>query len=293
MNRSRSLSFGLLISLCLGACCIVAPVVAQNPARKAPAREDIVTQVLKLLQAKLPETVILRKIAETNTPVEPSTDQLIALKQAGASDVVLNALSNPSAAVSAAAPAAVQTTTTVTPTPPATRGPSTATVRPASQPSGFKERAVHMIVCGGGAVGGYKLGEKLADAQAKRTNLPPAAAKALERKYEIGLALTLCNGGKLLAGTVYSGLSKRDQEARQKEIDAAVIDADSGTRNYAVPDHPDMKGTITTSPEIAEGSNECRTVEDHLAEGDKGDSALVKYCRNPPSTQWSISTGVS
>ena len=133
-----------------------------------------------------------------------------------------------------------------------------------------------MIVCGGGAVGGFKLGEKLADAQAKRLNLSPAAAKVQERKYEIGLALSLCNGGKLLASTIYSGLSKRDQEARQKEIDAAVVDADAGTRNYAVPDHPDMKGTITTSPEVAEGSNECRTVEDHLAEGDKGDSALVK-----------------
>lgn len=304
MNRFRSVSFGLLLSLCLGACYIVAPVVAQNPARKAPVREDIVAQVLKLLQAKLPETVILRKIAETNTPVEPSTDQLIALKQAGASDVVLNALSDPSVAMSAAG----KNTTTVAPAQPATRGPSTTTVttstptpsggrvamtvRPASQPKGFKERAVHMMVCGGGAVGGYKLGEKLADAQAKRMNLSPAAAKALERKYEIGLALTLCNGGKLLANTVYSGLSKRDQEERQKEIDAAVIDADSGTRNYVVPDHPDMKGTITTSPEVAEGNNECRTVEDHLAEGDKGDSALVKYCRTPPSTEWSISTGV-
>jgi hypothetical protein len=310
MNRFLCFSFGLLLLLCLGVRCIVAPVVAQAPTRKAPAKEDIVTQVLKLLQAKLPENVILRKIAETNTPVEPSTDQLIALKQAGASDAVLNALSNPSVAMPAAAP----TTTTVTSTPPATSGPSTTTVttstvitatpqtsgsrptmtvRRASQPSGFKEKAMQMIVCGGGAVGGYKLGEKLADAQAKRMNLPPAAAKALERKYEIGLALALCNGGKLLASTVYSGLSKRDQEARQKEIDAAVIDADSGTRNYAVPDHPDMKGTITTSPEVAEGSNECRTVEDHLAEGDKGDSALVKYCRKPPSTEWSISTGAS
>ena len=288
--------------------------MAQAPTRKASAKEDIVTQVLKLLQAKLPENVILRKIAETNSPVEPSTDQLIALKQAGASDAVLNAIANPSVAKSATAPPAVQTTTTVTPAPPAPSGrgsttvttstivtsaPQTSAIRPtmtvrrSSQPSGFKEKAVQMIVCSGGAVGGFKLGEKLADAQAKRLNLSPAAAKVLERKYEIGLALSLCNGGKLLASTIYSGLSKRDQEARQKEIDAAVVDADAGTRNYAVPDHPDMKGTITTSPEVAEGSNECRTVEDHLAEGDKGDSALVKYCRKPPATEWSISTEAS
>lgn len=310
MDRFRRLSLVLL--LCLDACCIVTPVVAQTSTRKAPAKEDIVTQVLKLLQAKLPENVILRKITETNTPVEASTDQLIALRKAGASDAVLNALSNPSAAVPAAATPEVKTTTTVTPTspatpghntttvttvitaePPASGGRGTMTVRPAAQPSGFKEKAVQMVVCGGGAIGGYKLGEKLADAQAKRMNLPPAAAKALERKYEIGMALTLCKGGKLLANTVYSGLSKRDQESRQKDIDAAVIDTASGTRTYAVPDHPDMKGTITTSPEVAEGSNECRTVEDHLAEGDKGDSALIKYCRTPPSTEWGISTGVS
>lgn len=162
----------------------------------------------------------------------------------------------------------------------------------ANAQTGFKERAMQMIVCGGGSVGGYKLGEKLADAQAKRMNLPPAEAKAMERKYEIGLALALCKGGKLVTGTVYADMSKRDQEARQKEMDAAVADTDSGTRNYAVPDHPDMKGTITTSPEVADGGNECRTVEDHLAEGDKGDSALVKYCRKPPSTQWNVSTGL-
>ena len=68
-------------------------------------KQDIVSQVLKLLQAKLPESVILNKIQTTNTPVDPTTDQLIALKQAGASDAVLAALENPSgAAAPAAAP---------------------------------------------------------------------------------------------------------------------------------------------------------------------------------------------
>ena len=163
MTRFRSLSFALLLPLCIAAPCTVAHVMAQAPTRKASAKEDIVTQVLKLLQAKLPENVILRKIAETNSPVEPSTDQLIALKQAGASDAVLNAIANPSIAKSATAQPAVQTTTTVTPAPPAPSGrgtttvttstivtsaPQTSAIRPtmtvrrASQPSGFKEKAV-------------------------------------------------------------------------------------------------------------------------------------------------------
>ena len=157
---------------------------------------------------------------------------------------------------------------------------------------GFRQRAMAMMVCGGGAVGGYKLGEKLANVQAQRMHLSPAEAKALERKYEIGLAMSLCKGGKLVANTVYANLSKRDQETRQKELDAAVSDEQSGTRDYVVPDHPDMKGTITTQPEVAEVDNECRTVEDHLAEGSQGDSALVQYCRKPPSTQWNVTTGL-
>src|SRR5579875_1254366 len=97
---------------------------------------------------------------------------------------------------------------------------------------GFKQRAMQMIVCGGGAIGGFKLGEKLADQQAARMHLPPAQAAALRRKYELGLALALCKGGKLVAGTVYANLSKRDQEARQKDIESALADEQPGTKNY-------------------------------------------------------------
>jgi hypothetical protein len=156
---------------------------------------------------------------------------------------------------------------------------------------GFKQRAMQIMVCGGSAVGGLKLGQKLADQQAAKMHMSPAQAAALRRKYEIGMAMALCKGGKLVAGTVYANLSKHDQEARQKDIDAALADEQPETRNYVVPDHPDMKGTLTTTAAVTDGDSECRTVEDHLAEGTNGDSALVKYCRKPPSTNWEVSGG--
>ncbi len=257
--------------------------------------------ILKLQNAGLSEDLIVTTINGSAGQYDTSTDAIIALKKAGVSDRVLGAMISRNASRSApAAPSSPPPTRGAprTPSPAMTagglgsQGKTSFTVAEPPPAASFKDKMMRMAVCSGGAVGGFKIGERLADVQAKRLNLSPAQTKALEHKYEIGLALMLCNGGKALAGTVYANLSKKDQEARQKEIDAAVVDADPGVRNYAVPDHPDLKGTITTSPEVAEGDNQCRTVEDHLAEGDRGDSALVKYCRKPPSTEWKPVTGL-
>ena len=156
----------------------------------------------------------------------------------------------------------------------------------------LKKKLFQAAACGGGAIGGYKLGDKLAEFEAQKMKLNASETAAIKRKYEVGMALALCNGGSAIAGTTYAHLSERDKKAREKAIDDAVADASPATRNYALPDHPDMTGTITTDPVVADANNECRTVEDHLAEGSRGDSALVKYCHKPPDGPWDVATGV-
>ncbi len=105
------------------------PLQAQTAAKRKP---DIVEQVIKLLQAKLPESVILKRIQTTNTPVSPTTDQLIALKQAGATDAELAALEDPRsaapAASAAATPAPPPDTAAVPVSPPATVSTTTTTI---------------------------------------------------------------------------------------------------------------------------------------------------------------------
>jgi surface antigen len=146
------------------------------------------------------------------------------------------------------------------------------------------------LACGGGAIGGYKLGQKMAEVESKRLKLSPEATAQETRKFEIGMAMALCGGGTAVEGTIYSKLTERDKKARQKEMDSAVADTAPGEKTYTLPDHPDMHGTITAQPVVAEGNNECRTVEDTLAESGKGDSALVKYCRKPPDGSWQVAT---
>ncbi len=139
----------------------------------------------------------------------------------------------------------------------------------------FGKRLLQIGACAGGAYGGAKLGEKIAEAEAKRLHLSPAEAKKRERAFQIGLGLALCGGGAFIAGSVYSKLSKRGQEARQKEVLAALEDAMPHT--YADPDNPSLTGTATAQPTFVQGNEECRIVQDRLAT----DEALVKYCRTP------------
>lgn len=156
----------------------------------------------------------------------------------------------------------------------------------------FKQKATEMLLCGGGAFAGFKLGEKLADSAAQKMKLPPGLAADQKRKFEIGLAMALCNGGKLVANTTFATLSKKDREARQSDLDAAVASEEPVTKNVALPDHPKMTETITTEATVTDGDRECKVVKDHLAEGDKGDDALVKYCHKPPSGKYALVTGI-
>jgi len=59
-----------------------------KPSNDAPANAE----VLKLLQAGMPESVILNKIRATTDKFDTSADALVALKQAGANDAELNAV---------------------------------------------------------------------------------------------------------------------------------------------------------------------------------------------------------
>jgi surface antigen len=146
----------------------------------------------------------------------------------------------------------------------------------------FGKRLLQIGACAGGAVAGLKFGEMLAQLDAKRLNLSPADAKKRERAYKIGLGLALCGGGAAIAGTVHGKLSERGKKAREQELLAAVNDtAPSASRSYQDPERPGIQGRVTANPIVTEGTQECRIVEDVLAEGTANDTAYVKYCRTP------------
>ena len=149
----------------------------------------------------------------------------------------------------------------------------------------FKKRLLQIGACGGGAFAGAKLGDKLAEIEARRLNLTPEEAAKRKRAFQIGMAIALCGGGAIIAGTTYSRLSRRGQEARQRELLDALEDAQP--RTYTDPEKPSLQGRITPQASTMEGDKECRIVEDYLADTTQGDAALVKYCR-PPNGAWKV-----
>ena len=150
----------------------------------------------------------------------------------------------------------------------------------------FKKRMLQVAACGGGAFAGVKLGEKLAEFEARRLKLGAEEAAKHRKAFMIGMALALCGGGAAIAGTTYSRLSKRGQESRQKEIDAALEDAMPTPRTYSDPDNPSLAGTAIAQPGyIADNNKECRVVQDQLG----ADQAMVKYCRGG-NGKWEIET---
>ena len=150
----------------------------------------------------------------------------------------------------------------------------------------FGKRLLQIGACGGGAIAGVKLGEKVAEFEAKKLKLEPAEAAKHRRAFQIGTALALCGGGAAIAGTTYSRLSKRGKDARERELMAALEDAQP--RTYTDPERPSMMGTWTPKPAATEGDKECRVVEDYLADGTAGDAALVKYCRPMAGGEWKL-----
>ncbi len=161
-------------------------------------------------------------------------------------------------------------------------------------PGGFKipkigkESIPTSLGCGTGALLGAEIGKKFADSEAKRLKLPPAQAAAQRKKYEIGLAMALCGGGQAVAGTTYAKLSKHGQDARNKELQSALMDEAPAPHMYKDPDNPQLNGTLMPEMATTQGNQECKVIEDSLADGSQNDSALIKYCRVPPDGMWKV-----
>jgi hypothetical protein len=149
----------------------------------------------------------------------------------------------------------------------------------------FWKRTAQAAACAAGGFAGVKLGDKLAEIEAKRLNLSPAAAAKRKKAFQIGLALALCGGGSAIAGTTYSRLSKRGQEARGREIMKALEDSSPTPHTYTDPDVPSLSGIVVAERQIVQGDLECRVVQDRLG----NDEAVVKYCRSPGGA-WTVGT---
>jgi hypothetical protein len=149
----------------------------------------------------------------------------------------------------------------------------------------FKRIAITTAVCGGGAYGGYKLGEKIAQLQIAKKKLEGPEAERLRKSIMLGMAAALCGGGVLLTNTVYGNLSKRDRQAREKEMQAALADANPNTRTYVLPDSK-LPGTLTTEAPEIDGDQECRYQVDVLSKD--GEPARAKFCRASAKDKYEV-----
>jgi hypothetical protein len=151
----------------------------------------------------------------------------------------------------------------------------------------FGRFATKTALCLGSAVGGFYLGDKIGNLAVAKMKLAGDEAAKTKLAFKIGTAAALCGTSVVIANTVYNRLSKRDQEARAKEMDAALADAGSAPRSYVLPDSR-MMGTMTAQPiEVDDdGKKECRVVVDELA--GPNEPAMVRMCRTPPKTQYDV-----
>ncbi|SEB97942.1 hypothetical protein [Terriglobus roseus] len=162
---------------------------------------------------------------------------------------------------------------------------------PAKARSQFvRNGAVSWMLCKGAPMLGISPWDKLAEFESKRLKLPPAMVAQQRRQFQIGLAMALCNGGKMVQGTLFGKMTQKDRDARQKDMDEAVASSQPVTKNIALPDNPGMTETLTASEPVMEGSNECKIVKDYVSEGASSDDALVKFCRKPPEGRYELAT---
>jgi surface antigen len=153
----------------------------------------------------------------------------------------------------------------------------------------LKTTLIKGVVCVGGAYGGYKIGEKLANVAIQKMKVAGAEAEKLRRSFQLGTAAALCGTGVLLTGTVYNSLSKRDRQAREKEMAAALEDATPGTRAYVLPDSK-MTGRLETDEAFDDGDKQCRRQVDFL--GTDGEPASSRWCRKSAKDKYSLELGV-
>ena len=120
----------------------VAPKASAAPVHKA-APASLFDQVLKLVKAKMPEALVLKTIQSSAKPPAATSDQLIQLKAAGASDNIIMSMSGMNAVVTpapAAAPAPA--TTAPAPEPVVAAAPPAATPPPPAAAAGPKKRSL-------------------------------------------------------------------------------------------------------------------------------------------------------
>ena len=124
---------------------------AAAPPKKAASKAAPVTPVLtnqdiiKLVNAKLSDDLIIQKIAHSKTRFDTSVDGLVALREAGVDDRLLAVIMNPASAA-AAAPAARPTATPSANPPPAPAPASTLPPKPSFGPDQTRPREVAATV---------------------------------------------------------------------------------------------------------------------------------------------------
>ena len=149
--------------------------------------------------------------------------------------------------------------------------------------------AIKAAVCGGGAWGGYKLGDKLAETAITRMKVIGPEADKVRRSFQIGVAAALCGTGVMLTGTVFNTLSQRDREAREKEMAAALADATPGARTYVLPDSK-LQGRLETDEAVQDGDKQCRRQVDFIA--GPNEPAATRWCRKNPNDKYELELGV-
>ena len=153
----------------------------------------------------------------------------------------------------------------------------------------FTRLAIKAAVCAGGAWGGYKIGDKLAETAIARLNVIGPDVEKVRRSFQLGVAAALCGTGVMLTGTVFNSLSARDRTAREKEMAAALADANPGTRTYVLPDSK-LQGRLVTEEAVQDGDKQCRQQADFIAGPDE--PASTRWCRKNPGDKYELEIGV-
>ena len=155
----------------------------------------------------------------------------------------------------------------------------------------FARIAIKTAVCGGAAWGGYKLGDKIANSAISRMNVAEADANKVRKSLQIGTAAALCGTGVLLTGTIFNNLSERDRKAREREMAAALDDANPGTRTYVLPDSK-LEGRLETEAAVQDGDKVCRQQVDFI--GGPNEPAATRWCRDAdnPKGKYELEFGV-
>ena len=161
-------------------------------------------------------------------------------------------------------------------------------IAPVHAQSSLKRKLLVAGICGTVGLSSFKIADRLADAAIAKAKVQGPDADKMRLSFRVGVAAALCVASAALANTIYGRLSKRDQEARQREMRAALADAQPGTRNYVLPDSQ-LPGRLETLPAERDGDRECRLQLDTL--GKSSDPVAARWCRKVGSNDFEVDLG--